>query len=641
MTHALASEKEARDVAEEARETEWEHPSFARELFLGRFRPELIYPHPPPNHVEEERAKPFLDKLKAFMDRVNSEEIDRTGEVPESLVQELRDMGAFGIKIPREYGGLGLSQMSYIRAMELVTSKDGSLVALLSASQSIGVPQPLKLFGTEDQKKRFFPRLARGAISAFALTEVDAGSDPANMHTVATPTEDGEHFIINGEKLWTTNGTRAELFVVMARTPDVQKNGKSVKQITAFIVDASTPGVEVVHRLRFMGLKAIENGVIRFNDVKVPRENILWGEGKGLKLALITLNTGRLTLPAGCAGAAKQMLRITRNWANERVQWGQPIGKHEAVAQKIAKMAATTFAMEAVAEMATALYEKGNYDIRLEAAMAKMYNSEAGWRIIDDTLQIRGGRGYETAESLARRGEKPIAVERAMRDYRINLIFEGSSEIMRLFIAREAVDHHFRMAFDIVKPESTMKERLAAMAKSTPFYLTWYPSRWVSTGRLKMFSEFGKLATHMRFIEQNTRHLGRSIFHAMVRYGPKLERKQAVLFRAVDIGCELFAMSASCSRAMMLAERGQKEAVDLADTFCREARLRIDELFRNFYGPNDANMYKLAMSVLRGEHAWLEQGIASGDTEMGASETESDTSTKTSRLREEVLAGIH
>ena len=617
MTHALASEKEARDVAEQARETEWEHPSFARELFLGRFRPDLIYPHPPPDPVEEARAKPFLDKLKAFMDKVDSEEIDRTGEVPESLVQELRDMGAFGIKIPKEYGGLGLSQMSYIRAMELVTSKDGSLVALLSASQSIGVPQPLKLFGTEDQKKKFFPRLAKGAISAFALTEVDAGSDPANMHTTATPTEDGEHFILNGEKLWTTNGTRAELFVVMARTPDIEKNGKKIKQITAFIVDASMPGVEAVHRLRFMGLKAIENGVIRFTNVKVPRENILWGEGKGLKLALVTLNTGRLTLPAGCAGAAKQMLRIARNWANERVQWGQPIGKHEAVAQKIAKMAANTFAMEAVAEMATALYEKGNYDIRLEAAIAKMYNSEHGWRIIDDTLQIRGGRGYEMAESLARRGEKPIAVERAMRDYRINLIFEGSSEIMRLFIAREAVDHHFKMAFDIVKPDSTMKERLAAMARSTPFYVTWYPSRWVNSGRLRTFGEFGKLAKHMRYIERNARHLGRSIFHAMVRYGPKLERKQAVLFRAVDIGAELFAMSAACSRAMMLKERGQKEAIALADTFCREAQLRIDELFRNFYGPNDENMYKLAMSVLRGEHEWLEQGIARGDTEMG------------------------
>ncbi len=616
-SQALATEKEARDVAESARETEWEHPSFARELFLGRFRVDLIHPHPPDDPVEAARAKPFLDQLSSFMDRVNSDELDRTGEIPEALVQELRDMGAFGIKIPKEYGGLGLSQMSYIRAMEIVTSKDGSLVALLSASQSIGVPQPLKLFGTDDQKRRFFPRLAAGAISAFALTEVDAGSDPANLRTTATPTEDGEHYILNGDKLWCTNGTRAELFVVMARTPDVQVKGRAVKQITAFIVDASMPGVEVVHRLRFMGLKAIENGVIRFTNVKVPRENVLWGEGKGLKLALVTLNTGRLTIPAGCAGASKAMLRITRKWAAARVQWGQPIGKHEAVAQKLARMAATTFAMEAIAELATALYEKGGYDIRLEAALAKLYNTEAGWKIIDDTLQIRGGRGYETASSLASRGEEPIPVERAMRDSRINLIFEGSSEIMRLFIAREAVDHHFKLAFDIVKPESTMKERLSAMAKSTPFYLTWYPGRWVGVGRLKRYGEFGKLATHMRFMEGATRHLGRSIFHAMVRFGPKLERKQAVLFRAVDIGAELFAMSAACVRADMLAKNGQPEAVTLADSFCREARLRIADHFRNLYGPNDENLYKLAMQVLKGEHAWLEQGIPAYGTEMG------------------------
>src|SRR5215213_2608369 len=613
----IASEKEARDVAESARETEWEHPSFVRELFLGRFRLDLIHPHPRVDPAEEARAKPFFDKLKAFLESGDSDEIDRSGEIPEEVVQELRDMGAFGIKVPTEYGGLGLSQTSYIRAIEMVTSKDGSLTALLSASQSIGVPQPLKLFGTAEQKKRFFPRIAKGAITAFALTEVNAGSDPANMATTATPTEDGKHFILNGEKLWCTNGTRAELLVVMARTPDAVVNGKPKKQITAFIVEADAPGLEIVHRCRFMGLKAIENGVLRFTNVKVPRENILWGEGKGLKLALVTLNTGRLTLPASCAGVAKAMLEASRIWARERVQWGQPIGKHEAVAQKLAKMAANTFAMEAVAELCSALAEQGGYDIRLEAAIAKLWNSEAGWKIVDDTLQIRGGRGYETADSLRARGERPIAIERAMRDYRINLIFEGSSEIMRLFIAREAVDHHFKMAFDIVKPESTVKERLSAMAKSTPFYLTWYPTRWVSAGRLRTFGEFGKLATHMRYLEHTTRHLGRSIFHAMVRYGPKLERKQALLFRAVDIGSELFAMSAACSRAMMLAGRGQTEATALADTFCREARVRVDEHFRNLYGPNDDNMYKLALSVLRGEHAWLEQGIASGDTEMG------------------------
>src|SRR6476646_7181348 len=608
----LATEKEARDVAEAARESEWSGPSFVRELFLGRFRLDLVHPHPEEDPAEAARAKPFFAKLRAFLERVDSDLIDRTGEIPEEYVQELREMGAFGIKIPVEYGGLGLSYASYTRAIAMVTSKDGSLTALLSAHQSIGLPQPLKLFGTEAQKKKFFPRLAKGAISAFALTESDAGSDPANMRTSATVSEDGSHYILNGTKLWCTNGTRAELMVVMARTPDAIVNGKPKKQITAFIVETSWPGVEVVHRSRFMGLKAIENGVIRFNDVRVPKENILWGEGKGLKLALVTLNTGRLTLPASAAYGAKAMLQVVREWGNDRVQWGQPIGKHEAIAQKIALMAANTFAMESIAELASAMADRGGYDIRLEAAIATLWNTDAGWRLLDDALQIRGGRGYETADSLKARGEAPIAVERAMRDFRINLIFEGSSEIMRLFIAREAVDHHFKTAFDVVNPKASGKEKWAAFVRSAKFYPTWYTTRWV--GNMKGYGEFGALATHVRFIDATTRKLGRSIFHAMVKLGPKLERRQMVLFRAVDIGAELFAMSAACTRALMLSKTGDTQAgsvnaIDLADLFCRESRRRIDAHFDNLFGVNDAAIYRVSQQLLRGEYEWLEHGI--------------------------------
>ena len=607
------SAAEARDIAEAAREQEWAAPSFVRELFLGKLRMDLIHPYPEQDPTEIARAKPFLDNLERFLrEQVDSDRIDREGEIPEEVIAGLRDLGAFGIKIPREYGGLGLSQLSYMKAIELVSSIDGSLTALLSAHQSIGVPQPLKMFGSEAQKKKYFPRLAKGAISAFALTEESVGSDPAAMETTAIPSDDGDAWILNGEKLWCTNGTKAELLVVMARTPSKMVGGKEKKQITAFIVETKWPGVEVIHRCHFMGLKALYNGVMRFSNVRVPKENVLWGEGKGLKLALITLNTGRLTLPISSVAAGKRCLEIARRWAAERVQWGRPIGQHDAIAQKLGRMAANTLAMEAVAELCGAMAERGGYDIRLEAAIAKLYNSEAGWRIIDDTVQIRGGRGYETADSLRARGEAPVPVERIMRDFRINLIFEGSSEIMHLFIAREAVDKHLQIAGDVVMPGKTTKERLAGLARSAAFYGWWYPSRWIGWGFWPRYAEFGRLARHVRFVERSARRLARGVFHSMVRFGPKLEHRQSVLFRLVDVAAELFAMAATCARAQALRARDPAagaRAVRLADVFCRQARRRVRAKFSGLRRNEDVPTYKLAQEILAGEHRWLERDI--------------------------------
>jgi hypothetical protein len=292
------------------------------------------------------------------------------------------------------------------------------------------------------------------------------------------------------------------------------------------------------------------------------------------------------------------------------VQWGQAIGKHDAIAQKIGRMGADTFALEAVSELCSTLADKGGYDIRLEAAIAKLYNSEHAWRIVDDTVQIRGGRGYETAASLKARGEIPWPVERIMRDFRINLIFEGSSEIMHLFIAREAVDRHLKVAGPLLDPRTPLGAKLGALVRTAAFYATWYPSRYFGWGRWPRYAEFGRLAGHVRFAERMSRKLARATFHAMVRFGPKLEKRQSVLFRLVDVGADLFAMAAACSRAEMLRKKGQPEAVELADLFCRYARRRVKATFRTVFSNEDTPTYATARRVLEGKHVWLEQGMA-------------------------------
>ena len=602
--------RQALEVAEAAREQTWQHPSFVGELFLGRFRDELILPYPLQGDEDRATGDEYIARMREVLkDRIDADKIDEDGEIPDEAIEALAELGAFGIKIPKEYGGVGLSQMNYSRSMMLVASHCGNTGALLSAHQSIGLPQPLKLFGTKEQKEKYYPRLAGGEISAFALTETEVGSDPANMSTKAELSEDGTYFVLNGEKLWCTNGTRAGLFVVMAQTPPKMVRGKERRQITAFIVERDMPGVEVVSRSRFMGLRALYNGVIRFTDVKIPVDNILGDEGKGLRLALTTLNTGRLTLPAACTGASKRALTMAREFSRDREQWGSNIGKHEAIAQKVAFIASHTFAMEAISFYPSMLVDLGGADIRLEAAMCKMFCSEGFWKIIDETMQIRSGRGYETAGSLRGRGEPGVAVERAMRDSRINMIFEGTSEIMRLFISREALDPHLRRAGSVLNPRAPLGDKIADGLKAGLHYFGWYLKLLNPVPR--GFHVHRRLAGHLRFVNLQSRKLARSLFHAMGRHQAALERKQAQLGRFVEIGSELFAMAAAVARADRLHSLDPEKysgVIELADIFCRHSKRRVKSTFRAISSNDDAATYKFAQRVVEGEYEWLEEG---------------------------------
>jgi alkylation response protein AidB-like acyl-CoA dehydrogenase len=615
------SEREARQVAEDAREGEWTLPSFGKDLFLGRLNLDLIHPQPKLDPAAVRKGDAFLKDLRTFLtEHVDPLQIERDAKIPETVIDGLKGLGALGMKVPEQYGGLGLSQVYYNRALTLVGSCHSSLGALLSAHQSIGVAEPLLHFGSDEQKQEWLPKVSTTHISAFLLTEPDVGSDPARVATTATPTEDGSGYRLSGRKLWATNGAIADVVVVMAKVPksDDRKGG-----ISAFVLPYDTEGVTVEHRNTFMGLRGIENSVTLLEDVFVPAENLIGREGQGLKIALTTLNTGRLALPAICLGTAKWATKIAREWSAERVQWGQPVGKHDAVAQKIAFIAASAFGIEAMLDVASRMADDKQRDIRIEAAIGKLYASELGWKVVDELMQIRGGRGYETAESLQARGEKPVPVEQALRDMRINRIFEGSTEIMHLLIAREAVDQHLAVAGDILEGEVPLKDKARAAVEAGKFYAKWFPQLAVGEGQKPgaFGEEFGELAGHLRYVERSSRKLARSTFYAMGRWQAKLERKQSVLGRIVDIGAELFAISSAVVYATTLrSEHPERaaEATQLADLFCRQARRRADVLFAELFDNDDDAAYALAQDVLEGRYTWVEEGVIdpSGDGPM-------------------------
>ncbi len=553
-------------------------PGFGAELFLGRLRTGLLSPPPGDPRRLGEADERFLIRLREFCEnKVDSHLIEREDRIPDQVIQGLKELGAFAIKIPGEYGGLGLSGRCYLRALMIVNSTHSALGELLAAHQAIGLPQPLMLFGTEEQKRTLLPRCLR-EVSAFALTEPDIGNDPFRMHTTAIPDRSRDTYTLSGVKLWTTNGTIADLLVVMAMVPPAEDRAGGM---TVFVVEADTPGVTVEHRSSFLGLRGLENGVIRLHDVVVPAANRIGGEGEGLDVALAAQETGRLSLPAVCAAAAKWSVKIAREWTGVRVQWGRPIGEHDAVAGKLAYIAATAFALEAMVEISGSRADLGG-DTALEAELAKLFASEHAWLITDELMQLRGGRGYETAESAAARGERGVPVERLLRDLRIGRIFDGSTEALRSFIADAVLTHHRAVA-------DTTLDTPGETPASAP------------VGR-------DALAGHLLFAEQAARRIAGPFAEFARRPDGELDTCQRHLGRIVDIGAELYAMSAACAYAAALAGTADTP-VRLADAFCRQARRRVTELFARLAANTDDHDRALARAVLAGDFAWLEEGV--------------------------------
>ena len=544
--------------------------SFGRELFLGRFRLSLMDPLPGPDPELDAASEAFLARLREFCtDKVDGTLIEREDRVPDEVIAGLKDLGAFAIKLPREYGGLGLPGTCYHRALMIVNTAHSALGELLAAHQAIGLTQPLLRCGADEQRRELLPRCVR-EISAFTLTEPDIGNDPFRMRTTAARNADGS-YTLNGLKSWVTNGVLADLVVVLAMVPDAG--------MTAFVVEARSPGVTVEHRSSFLGLRGLENGVIRLHDVEVPARHRIGAEGQGLEVALAAQDTGRLSLPAVCAAAAKWSLKIAREWSRVRVQWDKPIGEHEAVAGKIAFIAATAFALDAMVEVSGRHADAGVVDTGMEAELAKLFASEKAWLVADELLQIRGGRGYETAESAAARGERGVPVEQLLRDLRVGRIFDGSTEALRGFIAHEA---------------------LAGIDAAGPRCGSAGP------GPAPEFDRWGELAPHLQYVAKTSRSVAQHLLHGRAQWADGLEEHQLFLGRIVDITAELYAMSVTCVYARA---RGGESAAGLADAFCHQARRRVSALVDHLWHNTDDQDRALAAAVLADRHTWLEEGI--------------------------------
>src|SRR5215510_13622499 len=564
-------------------------------------------------------ASEFLERLKPILLSLDPERVDSEGELPEPFIKTLAHLGALGIKIPRSFGGQEFSQYEYQQVATLCGSVDASLTVLLSAAQSIGVPEPLRLFGTEEQKAKYLPRLARGEISGFALTERQVGCDISKVETYAVRVVENGRTVgyrITGEKFFITNSAKqngeflCSMLVVIARIvdrPEELQNPEAQKRYGAFIVETHWPGCSVT-RLRFEGVRGIYNGIPTFNNVYVPIENRLGNEEDGLRIALATLTVGRLTLPAASSGGLKQCLSVMRWWGRTRVQWNKPIGEHTLIGEKLCRAAAYTLALDAVMAFCGAWANKKG-DLRLESAAAKIIGSEWYWEVVNDLFQVRGGRGFMTVESQRKSGEVGIPVMRMLRDARINLVWEGTSEILRIWMAREALSPYIEQGLAFLQGSLSAKITAALYYARIGFHscLPFFNSRRTSA----MFEN--EYAEWVRFIERSTRSFTRSALATTLRHRQSLHNKQLLLQHLVNDSLCLFPMAAMLWFASQPEMRTKPGIGELVTYFCQDIADRLHPpssiTGRVRRHEKDTVVYRLSKAIMSGDYAWLEDGI--------------------------------
>ncbi len=545
-------------------------PSFTRGIFAGAIHDNLLFPYPAPLDLRNPEEAAVVRRLMGEVDRMEHARIidparfDEEEQVSEEVIAEFGRAGLLGLTIPRQYGGLELSATAYARVFERISAVDPSLAVLVGVHCGLG-SKAIVLYGNDEQKARYLPMLAKGeTLAAYALTEPETGSDAQNIRTMATLSSDGSCWSLNGHKIWIGNAHRAGVIATFAQTP-VERRGETVLRTTAFIVRPDMPGFRVLGTVRKLGVRGSTQAELLFENLEVPADHVLGTVGKGFAVAVHVLNAGRLTLAAGCTSGAKRLVGEMATYAEQRVQFGHPLAHFEITQRKLAHLAASAYACDAMLGIVASLADQSEADYSLEAACAKVFSSELIWEAADEMVQVAGGRGYV----------KPYPYERMLRDARINRIFEGANEVLRLFIALNGVQG----------PAEALKEVGTALRK--PLRNLGLLSGFAASRVRSMIGASAvvdaridpRLTAHKEYLERHVKELKAATDRAIMRHRSSIIDRQLVLERLASMAIEMLATACVLSRTQSIIDaagsKGAEREIALCNLFCVESGRRF------------------------------------------------------------------